>query len=213
VAFGWTDYLSLDQLKARRDALQAFVDARPLLSIGLFTVIYALAVAFSIPGALVLTLSGGFLFGTLLGGTSTVIGATVGSVVIFLAARTAFADVLRRRAGPGVTRIEEGVRRDAFSYLLLLRLLPIFPFWLVNLAAGLIHIPLRTYVAATALGVIPGTFIYSALGAGLGSLFDRAEAPDLRVIFEPQILLPLFGLAALSLIPVFLRRRRGEPPA
>jgi uncharacterized membrane protein YdjX (TVP38/TMEM64 family) len=212
-AFGWTDYLTLEQLRTRRDALQAFVEARPLASVAAFTALYALAVAFSIPGALILTLSGGFLFGTLIGGSATVTGATIGAIAVFLAARTAFGDVLRRRAGGAVARIEEGVRKDAFFYVLTLRLLPIFPFWLVNIATGLVDIPLRTYALATFLGVIPGTFIYSALGAGLGSIFDRAEAPNLSIIFEPQILLPLVGLALLSLTPVVFRRLRpGRAP-
>ena len=178
-----------------------------------FTGLYVLAVAFSIPGALILTLSGGFLFGTLVGGSATVTGATIGALAVFVAARTAFGDVLRRRAGGAVAKIEEGVRENAFSYVLTLRLLPIFPFWLVNIAAGLVDIPLRTYALATFLGVIPGTFIYSALGAGLGSIFDRNEAPDLSIIFEPQILLPLIGLALLSLLPVVFRRLRRKKPA
>ena len=165
-------------------------------------------VAFSIPGALIMTLSGGFLFGAFAGTAATVVGATAGSVAVFLAARTAFGDVLRRRAGPAVARIAEGLRRDAFSYLLLLRLLPVFPFWLVNIAVGVVNIPLRTYVLGTVLGVIPGTFIYSALGAGLGTVFDRAEAPNLSVVFEPQILLPLVALALLSLAPIVWRRLR-----
>ena len=213
IALGWTDYLTLDQLRGRREALAAFVEARPVASVAAFMAVYALAVAFSIPGALILTLSGGFLFGTLVGGSATVVAATLGAVAIFLAARTAFGDVLRRRAGPAVARIEEGVRENAFSYLLTLRLLPVFPFWLVNIAAGLVDIPLRTYALATLLGVIPGTFIYSALGAGLGSVFDREAAPDLGIIFEPQILLPLIGLALLSLLPVVIRRLRRKPAA
>ena len=100
------------------------------------------------------------------------------------------------------------MRKNAFSYVVTLRLLPIFPFWLVNIGLALVDIPLRTYALGTLLGVIPGTFIYSSLGSGLGSIFDRAEAPNLSVIFEPQILLPLIGLAALSLVPVLVRRFR-----
>ena len=210
-ALGWTDYLSLEQLRDRREALLAFVERQPVLSLALFTGIYCLAVAISLPGALILTLSGGFLFGPVLGTAATVIGATAGAVLIFLAARSAFGDVLRRRAGPAAAKFEEGVRKNAFSYVVTLRLLPVFPFWLVNIGLALVDIPLRTYALATLLGVIPGTFVYTSLGAGLGSVFDRAEAPNLSVIFEPQILLPLLGLAALSLVPVLVRRfRRGK---
>jgi len=209
---GWTDYLTLDQLRARRADLTAFVEARPVASVLLFGLIYALAVAFSIPGALILTLTGGFLFGTWLGGTVIVISATLGAVAVFIAARSAFGDVLRRRAGQGVlARVGEGVRRNAFSYVLTLRLLPIFPFWLVNIAVALVEIPLRTYTLATFLGVIPGTFVYASLGAGLGSLFDREQTPDLSVIFEPKILIPLVGLALLSLLPVGFRAFRRKP--
>ncbi len=213
-ALGWTDYLTLDQLRERRAALVEFVEARPLGSVALYTGLYALAVAFSVPGALILTLSGGFLFGTLVGGSATVVGATLGAIAIFLAARTAFGDVLRRRAKEGaVARIAEGVRENAFSYVLTLRLVPLFPFWLVNLGLGLVNIPLRTYALATFLGVIPGTFVYSSLGAGLGSIFDREEAPNLSIIFEPRILLPLLALAALSLLPVVWKRVRRNSEA
>ena len=211
-ALGWTDYLTLDQLRGRRADLTAFVEAEPVLSVLVFGLIYTLAVAFSIPGALILTLSGGFLFGTWLGGSVIVVSATLGAIAIFVAARSAFGDVLRRRAGQGVlARVEEGVRNNAFSYVLTLRLLPIFPFWLVNIAVALVEIPLRTYALATFLGVIPGTFVYASLGAGLGSLFDREQAPDLSVIFEPQILLPLVGLALLALLPVAFRAFRRKP--
>ena len=208
VALGWTDYLSLDQLRERREDLLAWVEARPLLSVAAFAGLYCLVVAFSIPGALIMTLAGGFLFGALLGTAATVVGATAGAIVIFLAARSAFGDVLRRRAGPAVARFEQGVREHAFSYVLTLRLLPIVPFWLVNIGLALVDVPLRTFALATLLGVIPGTFVYSALGAGLGTVFDRNEAPDLSVVFEPRILLPLIGLALLSLLPVIFRRFR-----
>jgi len=213
-ALGLTDYLTLDQLRARRADLTAFVEARPVASLALFGLIYVLAVAFSVPGALILTLTGGFLFGTWVGGSVIVVAATLGAVAVFLAARSAFGDVLRRRAGTGVlARVEAGVRQNAFFYVLTLRVLPIFPFWLVNIAVALVEIPLRTYALATFLGVIPGTFVYASLGAGLGSLFDREEAPDLSVIFEPRILLPLIGLAALSLLPVVVRAVRRRPVA
>jgi uncharacterized membrane protein YdjX (TVP38/TMEM64 family) len=208
VLLGWTDYLSLEQLRERREELVAWVDTHPVLSVAAFMGLYCLVVAFSIPGALILTLSGGFLFGTWVGTVATVLGATAGAVVIFLAARSAFRDVLRRRAGSAVARFEQGVREHAFSYVLTLRLLPIFPFWLVNIGLALVGMPLRTFALATLLGVIPGTFVYSALGAGLGTVFDRDEEPNLSLIFEPEILLPLVALALLSLAPVVVRRFR-----
>ena len=212
-AFGWTDYLTLDQLRDRREALQDFVAARPVASVAAFALLYALIVAFSVPGALIMTLAGGFLFGTVVGGSATVVGATAGAIALFMAARTAFGDVLKRRVGGAVAKFEEGVRKNAFSYVVTLRLLPIFPFWLVNIGLGLVGIPLRTYALATFLGVMPATFIYSALGAGLGSVFDRDEAPQLSIIFEPQILLPLIALALLALVPPIVGRlrRRNQP--
>lgn len=209
-AFGWTDYLTLDQLRERRAALQGFVEDRPVASVAAFALLYALIVAFSVPGALIMTLAGGFLFGTVIGGSATVVGATAGAIALFIAARTAFGDVLKRRVGGAVAKFEAGVRKNAFSYVVTLRLLPIFPFWLVNIGLGLVDIPLRTYALATFLGVMPATFIYSALGAGLGSVFDRNEAPRLSIIFEPQILLPLIALALLSLAPAIVGRLRGR---
>lgn len=213
-ALGLTDYLSFAQLQARREALQAFVAKHRLASVMLFVAVYAAATALSVPGALILTLAGGFLFGTLAGGAAAVVGATLGAILVFLAARSAFGGVLRARAGSAVARVEAGVRENAFSYLLSLRLLPIFPFWLVNLASGFVDIPLRTYALATLLGIIPGTFIYASVGAGLGSVFEGGRELDLGVIFEPRVLLPLVALALLSLAPIAWRRlRRGRTPA
>lgn len=211
LAFGVTDYLSLEALQDRREALQAYVADHPVLSLGLYILAYFLVVAFSLPGGLVMTLTGGFLFGTWLGGGAAVIGATAGAAALFVAARTAFGDVLRTRAGPTVGRIAEGVRTDAFSYLLTLRLLPIVPFAVLNLAAGFVDIPLRTYVLSTFLGILPGTLIYAGLGAGLGSVFEGGRKLDAGLIFEPQILIPLAALAALSLVPVIWKRVRRRP--
>jgi uncharacterized membrane protein YdjX (TVP38/TMEM64 family) len=213
VLLGVTDYLSLSELQARRDALQAYVAEHPVLSLGLYALAYFLVVAFSLPGGTVMTLTGGFLFGTWIGGSAAIISATLGAVVLFLAARSAFGDALRGRAGSAVGRVAEGVRRNAFSYLLTLRLLPVFPFWLVNLAAGFVDVPLRTFAVTTFIGIIPGTFIYAGLGAGLGSVFERGQALNLGLIFEPQILLPLIGLAVLALLPVVWNRVRARSTA
>jgi uncharacterized membrane protein YdjX (TVP38/TMEM64 family) len=210
---GVTDYLSLSELQARQDALQAYVAEHPVLSLGLYALAYFLVVAFSLPGGTVMTLTGGFLFGTWIGGSAAIISATLGAVVLFLAARSAFGDALRGRAGSAVGRVAEGVRRNAFSYLLTLRLLPVFPFWLVNLAAGFVDVPLRTFAVTTFMGIIPGTFIYAGLGAGLGSVFERGQALNLGLIFEPQILLPLIGLAVLALLPVVWNRVRARSTA
>jgi uncharacterized membrane protein YdjX (TVP38/TMEM64 family) len=213
LASGLADHLSLVELKARRDQLQDFVALHPALSFGLYILIYIAVVSLSLPGALVMTLSGGFLFGPWLGAAAASSGASLGAAVIFLVCRTAVGDSLRGKAGSTISRIEEGVRRDAFSYILTLRLIPVMPFWLVNLAAGFVNIPLRTFLAATVLGILPGSLVYSGLGAGLGEVFASGQEPNLRVIFEPHVLLPLVGLGLLSLLPVVLRRFRKSGDA
>ena len=213
LASGLADHLSLVELKARRDQLQGFVALHPALSFGLYILIYIAVVSLSLPGALVMTLSGGFLFGPWLGAAAASSGASLGAAVIFLVCRSAVGDNLRGKAGSTIAKIEEGVRRDAFSYILTLRLIPVMPFWLVNLAAGFVNIPLRTFLAATVLGILPGSLVYSGLGAGLGEVFASGQEPNLGVIFEPHVLLPLVGLGLLSLLPVVLRRFRksGDP--
>lgn len=208
IASGVADHLSLVELKARRDQLQGFVTLHPALSFGLYILIYIAVVSLSLPGALVMTLSGGFLFGPWLGAAAASSGASLGAAVIFLVCRSAVGDSLRGKAGSTISRIEEGVRRDAFSYILTLRLIPVMPFWLVNLAAGFVDIPLRTFLSATVLGILPGSLVYAGLGSGLGEVFASGQEPNLRVIFEPHVLLPLVGLGLLSLLPVVLRRFR-----
>ena len=213
LASGLADHLSLVELKARRDQLQGFVALHPALSFGLYILIYIAVVSLSLPGALVMTLSGGFLFGPWLGAAAASSGASLGAAVIFLVCRSAVGDNLRGKAGSTIAKIEEGVRRDAFSYILTLRLIPVMPFWLVNLAAGFVNIPLRTFLAATVLGILPGSLVYSGLGAGLGEVFASGQEPNLGVIFEPHVLLPLVGLGLLSLLPVVLRRFRKSGDA
>ncbi len=209
---GVTEHLTLSELKLRRDELQTLVQDYPLLSLGVYILVYVAVVSLSLPGALIMTLSGGFLFGPWIGGLAAATGASLGAAVIFLICRTAVGDALRGKAGSTISRIEEGVRRDAFSYLLTLRLIPVMPFWLVNLAAGFVAIPLRTFLIATVLGILPGSLVYAGLGSGLGHVFASGQEPNLRVIFEPQVLLPLIGLSLLSLLPIVLRRfRKSEP--
>lgn len=209
-ALGLHRYLSFGALAENRDFLKGFVDAHPIAAPLAFMAIYALAVAFSIPGAVILTIAGGFLFGTWLGGLFVVIGATIGSVGVFLAARTAFGEGLRRRAGPWIGRLEAGFRENALSYLLVLRLVPLFPFWLVNLVPAFLGVPLTTYALGTFVGIIPGCFVYASVGNGLGAVFDAGGTPDLRIIFEPEILLPIIGLSLLALIPVVYKKFKGK---
>ncbi len=204
-------YLSFEQLAAHREWLLAEVARLGLIAPVLFLLLYASATGLSIPGATVLTLAGGFLFGTLAGTAIVVVGATLGAVIIFLVARTAFGDVLRARAGPFIRKLEAGFRANALSYLLVLRLVPLFPFWLVNLVPAFLGVRLSTFVIGTFIGIIPGAVVYASLGSGLGALIEHGERPDLGVIFEPRVLTPLVGLAILALLPVaykWLHQRR-----
>lgn len=199
-------FVSLSALHAHHEQLRDFVEANAVAASALFMLVYALAVAFSIPGAAVFTIAGGFLFGIVWGTLLVVAGATIGAVGIFLAARTALHDMLRRRAGPAVQRLEAGFRENAFSYLLTLRLIPIFPFWLINLVPAFFGVSLGTYTLATLLGIIPGTVVYVGVGNGLGETLEAGRNPDLGLIFEPAILLPILGLALLSLVPVAYKK-------
>jgi len=211
---GWARYLTFDSLRAHHAALLGLVRDRPAASLGAYVLIYAAAASVSFPGETLLTLAGGFLFGAWLGGSATVVGATAGALVIFQAAKSAFGEALRARAerqGGKLQKISEGMRGNAFSYILSLRLVPLFPFWLVNVAAGVANAPLRAYALATFIGIMPATFFYSAIGSGLGKFFDQGRAPDLARIFQHDLLLPLIGLAALSLLPLVVRLARTRP--
>lgn len=199
-------HLSFETLRRHRVQLLAFVDAHAVLAPLLFMVLYAAVIALSVPGGALLTIAGGFLFGVTLATLYVVVAATVGATIVFLIARTALGDALRRRAGPAMRRMEEGFRRNALNYLLVLRLIPIFPFWLVNLVPAFLGVSLGTYVLGTFVGIIPGTFVYASVGNGLGAVFEAGGTPDLGIIFEPQIITPIVGLAVLAMLPVVYRK-------
>lgn len=201
-ASGLHKYLSFEALHDHREELVAWVARDRLLAAVAFMGLYAIVVALSLPGGALLTIVGGFLFGTVFGALCTMIGATAGATVVFLAARTAFRDVLRARAGPFLSRMEAGFKANAFNYLVVLRLVPLFPFWLVNLVPAFLGVRVRTFILGTAIGIIPGTFVYSSFGNGLGALIDMGASPDLSAIFTPAILVPIIGLALLALVPV-----------
>jgi uncharacterized membrane protein YdjX (TVP38/TMEM64 family) len=203
-------HLSFETLRAHRAELLAFVDRHPGLAPLLFMLIYAAAIALSVPGGAIQTNTGGFLFGTLAATLYVVVAATLGATVVFLIARTALGDTLRARAGPRIRRMEEGFRENALSYLLVLRLIPIFPFWLVNIVPAFLGVGLGTYVIGTFVGIIPGSFVYASVGAGLGAVFDAGGTPDLGIIFTPPILIPIVGLAVLALLPVLYRKIKAR---
>jgi uncharacterized membrane protein YdjX (TVP38/TMEM64 family) len=209
-ALGLHHYLSFEALRQHREELLALVEQHPLLAPLAFMAVYAAVIALSVPGGAILTIAAGFLFGILPATLYVVASATIGAAIVFLIARTALGDALRARAGPRIRRMEEGFRQDALSYLLVLRLIPIFPFWLVNIVPAFLGVPLRTYVLGTLVGIIPGSFVYASVGNGLGAVFDAGGTPDLGVIFEPAILLPIAGLAVLALLPVVYRRFKAR---
>jgi uncharacterized membrane protein YdjX (TVP38/TMEM64 family) len=209
-AFGLHRYLTLEALAAQREALAALVAARPVLSALMYVAAYIAVVAFSLPGGAVMTLSGGLLFGAFIGACLAVLGATIGAAVLFLLARSAFAPLVAGRAEGLLGPLRAGLARDGFFYLLSLRLVPVFPFWLLNLAPALLGMRFAPYLAATFLGIIPGTLVFAGIGAGLDEVFLSGASPDLGVIFSPGVLLPLLGLASLSLLGVWFRRRSSR---
>jgi len=217
--FGLQQDLSWPTLARHQAELQVIVAARPITTGAAYVALYAVVVACSVPEAAVVTVAGGLLFGTVIGTALAVIGASIGAVILFLAARYAFADLMAARAAPLMARIRPGLERDGFLYLLAIRLVPIFPFWLVNLAGAACGMRLRPFAAATVIGIIPGTMVFAAIGTGLGDVLAKGQAPNLMVVFTPAVLLPLLGLAALTLMPVAWRawqgtaaRRRAEDP-
>lgn len=200
--------LSWHTLALHQAGLLALVSAHPVIAGTLYVGLYTLVVAFSVPEAALVTVAGGLLFGTLLGGTLAVLGSTLGAIILFLVARTALADVVARRARTVIERIRPRLHRDGFSYLLALRLVPAIPFWLVNLGAALCGMRLFPYAAATLIGIIPATFIFASVGDGVGTVLAAGGRPDVAVIFSPRFLGPLIALAVLSLTPVILRHRK-----
>ena len=210
--FGLQNQLSWQALSARQAALRDFVAASPVVAGLAYVALYAAIVAMSVPGGVWLTIGSGVLFGAMAGTVLAVTGATVGAVLLFLIARTALAPLLAARAGPFLDRVRPGLQRDGFSYLLALRLIPVVPFWLTNLAPALVGMRLAPYAAATFLGVIPATAIFASIGAGFGDALAAGGQPNpAAIIFSAHVLVPLLGLALLSLLPIGWRRwKRGD---
>lgn len=201
---GLVESLGLDAIQDRRAEIQEFVQAHPILSAVGFTLFYAGSVALSLPIAAVLTLLGGFLFGRWIGTVLVVSAATMGACAIFLIARSTAGEALRRKAGPLYQRISEQMDRNAVNYLLFLRLVPLFPFFLVNIVPALFNMRLRTYALTTFFGILPGTFVYVNLGRELGSIHSLAD------LGSPQTLAAFCLLGFFALLPAFYRKRRIE---
>ena len=202
--FGVGQYFSLDTLKANRDDLLAYTNANFTVAVTLYVACYILQTGFSLPGGTIMTLTGGFLFGSVLGTIFVNIGATTGATLAFLAARYILRDWVERTFGERIEPIQAGFAQNAFSYLLTLRLIPAFPFFLVNLVSGLTRVPLGTYIMATSIGIIPGSFFYAFAGKQLGSINSLAE------IASPAVLLAFTFLGLLALVPIAHRKFVGR---
>jgi uncharacterized membrane protein YdjX (TVP38/TMEM64 family) len=198
---GWTS-LAHHQVELLR-----WVKADPLQAAGAYMLVYVLTTALSMPHAALLTMAGGLMFGPVLTLILTSISSTTGATLLVLALRSILADTLRRQRRRIPDSVRLGLERDGMSYLLFVRVLPLFPFWVVNLAAAIVDVRIRVFVPATLIGVLPMTYVLASIGAGLGDVLAAGHTPDLSEIFQPHILLPLAGLAGLSLIPIVLRRR------
>jgi len=196
-----------ESLSRHQAGLEDWVGTHPVKSAGIYLVAYTMTAALSLPQAAILTVAGGLLFGEVLGSVLTIAGATLGASALLIIVRSALAQMLSRNRH----RIPETVRNrlatDGFSYLLALRLVPLFPFWIVNLAAAVAEIRLAVFVPATLIGIAPASFILSSIGAGVGTILAEGKTPDLSVLFSAHVLLPLAGLAVLTLLPTLFRRR------
>ena len=181
-----------------------------LLAVALYVLIYATSTALSLPGGAILTITGGFLFGSWLGTAYVVVGATAGAITVFLVAKTSLGEILRAKAGPALKKMETGFREDALSYLLVLRLIPLFPFFVVNIVPAFLGVSLRTYAIATFLGIIPGAFVFASVGAGLGSIFDTMKDFDPAAALTPEVITALVGLSVISLIPLVYKKAKAR---
>jgi uncharacterized membrane protein YdjX (TVP38/TMEM64 family) len=207
------DTFSFEVLRDNRERLLAFRDAHYVLCVAGFIGVYILMVGFSLPGATIATLTGGFLFGTFPGVLFNVTAATIGATLIFLAARWGFGDRLAARLDTAdglIKRVKDGIDANQWSMLFLIRLVPAVPFFVANLVPGLVGVPLARFVISTFFGIMPGALVYTSVGAGLGEVFARGDRPNLGLIFEPQIILPLLGLCLLAALPIILKVLRGK---
>lgn len=208
--FGLHSYVTFDTLKENREWLISQVADHRILTVLIFIVIYAAVAGFSLPGATVVSITGGFLFGLWYGTAWNVIGATIGAVLLFIAARTILGDVLYRKVGPWLEKMDSNFQENAFNYLLFLRLVPLFPFFVVNLVPAFVGVSLRTFVITTFVGIIPGAFVYTLFGAGLGAIFDRGDEFSASQAVTPEIIAGLVGLAVLSLLPIAIKMWRAK---
>lgn len=222
-AMGWHKHLSLEALGRNYDALSGYISDNLILAVLAYAALYVAVVALSLPGALALTLAGGLLFGWQIAAPVTVVAATIGATVIFLVAKTSLGEALAARAGPAIIKLQKGFQENALSYLLFLRLVPAFPFFVVNLAPALLGVKLRTYVIGTALGIIPGTFAFSFAASQLKTVIEKTNAEhaacvaangetacpyaiDPGNLVSKEIILAFAAIGFVALIPVIVKK-------
>ncbi len=202
--------LDFETLRYHHQELTEYVNNNPILTPFMFMGVYLVATALSIPGGLFLSLIGGFLFPQPWCTIYVVIGATLGATCLFLAARTAVGGFLKEKAGPWLAKMEAGFNKNAASYMLFLRFIPVFPFWLVNLAPAFFNVRLRTYIWTTFVGVIPGSFVFTQAGRGLNSIFESSEDFSLSLIFNTNVKIALICLAIFALVPIIIKKWREK---
>ena len=232
ISQGWHKYLTLESIAENREVLKGYIAENALVSLLAYMGIYIVVIALSLPGGVFLTLTGGFLFGWLIGGLATVVAATIGATIIFLIAKTSFGEPLAERAGPRLDKLRAGFQDSALNYLLFLRLVPLFPFWLINLAPALLGVGLGTYVIGTFFGIIPGTFAFAYAGVGLDSVIEAQQMAyqnclktqsagsevqceftlDPGALVTPELLIAFAALGVVALLPVILKKFRKKAP-
>ncbi|WP_170478043.1 TVP38/TMEM64 family protein [Ruegeria arenilitoris] len=210
------DYLTFETLRDNREALLGWRDTHYWSMATGFMVIYIVIVAFSLPGAAVASMTGGFLFGLYAGTVFNVVSATIGASAIFLAASWGLGASLTARlesSEGAVKKLKEGLRENEISVLFLLRLVPVVPFFVANLVPALVGVKFRNFLLTTALGIIPGGIVYTWIGVGLGGVFDRGENPDVSLLWEPFVIGPILGLCFLAALPIFIKSIQGKKDA
>lgn len=216
---GFYKALNFDNLRQHHMELMQLVENHPVLAPLIFMGIYLVATALSIPGGLFLSLIGGYLFHQPWSTIYVLIGATIGATCLFLAARTALGDALKKKGGPWLAKMEEGFNKNAANYMLFLRFVPIFPFWLVNLAPAFFNVRLRTYIWTTLIGIAPGAFVFTQAGRGLGAVFESSEEFSVASILNDDVKIALIALAVFALVPIIIKKiiakrqaKKGPPP-
>jgi uncharacterized membrane protein YdjX (TVP38/TMEM64 family) len=203
-SFNIHKYFTFDAIRENQKFINSFIESNYIYAYGIFSISYILIVSLSIPGATFMTLAGGLLFGQIVGTIINVVAATIGATILFLSARMASGNVLEK-AGPWLKKMHNGFKENAFSYLLTLRLVPLFPFVAVNLVSAIANVNIKTFFFATIIGIIPGTFVYTSIGVALQSVISNKNI-SVNLILEPSIIISLVGLGVMSLVPVFYKK-------